>query len=198
MTLDFLVTHYGYLALFVGTFLEGETILVLGGYFAHRGDLQLEWVILSAFIGTYTGDQLFYYIGRLRGDAILDRRPHWELRSRRVFQLLRRHQVLVILGFRFLYGIRTVTPFIIGMSGVRPLKYLLLNGVGALVWAIAIGLLGFLLGQTVEKFLQHAKHYELLIFLTLIIIAAGYWLIRWLREQRQINQNSHDSDSCQE
>lgn len=198
MTLDSLVTHYGYLALFVGTFLEGETILVLGGYFAHRGDLQLEWVILSAFIGTYTGDQLFYYIGRLRGAAILEKRPHWQLRSRRVFQLLRRHQVLVILGFRFLYGIRTVTPFIIGMSGVKPLRYLVLNGIGALVWSIVVSLLGFLLGQTVEKFLQHVKHYELLILLTLILIASGFWLIRWLREQRQIKRKPRDSEGCQE
>lgn len=198
MTFNSLVTHYGYLALFVGTFLEGEMIVVFGGYFAHRGNLQLEWVILSAFIGTYCGDQLFYYIGRWRGAAILDRRPHWQLRSERVFRMLRRHQALVILGFRFVYGIRTVTPFIIGMSGVHPLRYLILNGVGALVWAITIGILGFLLGQTVETFLKHVKHYEMLILFSIIILASGYWLIRWIREQRQINQKPHDSDGCQE
>lgn len=198
MSLDSLVEHYGYLALFVGTFLEGETILVLGGFFAHRGYLVLEWVILSAFIGTYAGDQLFYYIGRWRGQTILAKRPHWQLRSQRVFELLRRHQVLVILGFRFLYGIRTVTPFAIGMSGVHPLRYLVLNGLGALVWAIAVGLLGYVLGQTVGIFLQHVKHYEMLIFSTLILLALGYWFFRWWREQRQIRTQQRDGDSCQD
>lgn len=198
MSLDTLVEHYGYLALFVGTFLEGETIVVLGGFFAHRGLLVLEWVIVSAFIGTYAGDQLFYYIGRWRGGAILAKRPHWRLRSQRVFDLLHRHQVLVILGFRFLYGLRTVTPFVIGMSGVSPRRYLILNGLGALVWAIAIGLLGYLLGQTLEVFLQHIKRYEMLILGTVVVLAAAYWLFRWWREQRQLKTPQRDGDSCQD
>lgn len=198
MSLDSLIEHYGYLALFVGTFFEGETILVLGGFFAHRGYLVLEWVIVSAFLGTYAGDQLFYYIGRWRGGAILAKRPHWQLRSQRVFGLLHRHQILVILGFRFLYGVRTVTPFVIGMSGVHPLRYLLLNGLGALVWAIAVGLLGYALGETVQLFLQHVKHYEILILGILILLAAGYWLYRWLREQRQLKTKHCERDSCQD
>jgi membrane protein DedA with SNARE-associated domain len=187
MSLDSLVEHYGYLALFVGTFLEGETVLVLGGFFAHRGYLVLEWVIVSAFIGTYVGDQLFYYIGRWRGGAILAKRPHWQC-----------HQVLVILGFRFLYGVRTVTPFVIGMSGVRPLRYLILNGLGALVWAIAVGLLGYALGETVQLLLQHVKHYEMTILGILILLAVGYWLYRWLREQRQLKTKHCERDSCQD
>ena len=198
MTLESIVEHYGYLAIFVGTFLEGETIVILAGFLSHRGYLNLEWVIASAFIGTYAGDQLFYYIGKWRGHRILAKRPHWQLRSQKVFDLLNRHQVLVILGFRFLYGLRTVTPFLIGMSGVRPLRYLLLNGLGALVWAIAIGALGFVLGQTVELFLQHVKRYELTILIVIILLASSYWLYRWLSEQRQIKAKPRDGDSCQD
>jgi membrane protein DedA with SNARE-associated domain len=40
MTLESILDPYGYLAVLVGTFLEGETILVLGGFAAHRGYLQ--------------------------------------------------------------------------------------------------------------------------------------------------------------
>ena len=198
MSLQSLVENYGYVAVFVGTFLEGETILVLAGFLSHRGYLVLEWVIASAFIGTYAGDQLFFYIGRWRGSGILAKRPHWELRSKRVFDLLNRHQILVILGFRFLYGLRTVTPFLIGMSGVHPMRFLVLNGLGALVWAIAIGALGYLLGQTVELFLEHVKRYELLILASIILFAGGYWVYRWVKEQRQIQAKRRDGDSCQD
>lgn len=59
MSLESLVTSYGYPAVLVGTFLEGETILVLAGFLAHRGYLDLPLVILTAFLGTFTGDQLF-------------------------------------------------------------------------------------------------------------------------------------------
>jgi membrane protein DedA with SNARE-associated domain len=198
MTLQSLVEHYGYLAIFVGTFLEGETILVLAGFLAHRGYLILEWVIFFAFIGTYAGDQLFFYIGRWKGDAILAKRLHWQLRSRRVFELLQRHQILVIVGFRFIYGLRTVTPFVIGMSGVRPLRFLMLNGLGAGIWAIAIGVLGYLLGQTIALVLEHVKRYELAVLVTVLILVGMYWTYRWLREHRQIKATRRDGDSCQD
>ena len=196
MSLQSIVEHYGYLAILIGTFLEGETIVVIAGFLAHRGYLQLEWIIACAFIGTYIGDQLFFYIGKWRGPRILAKRPHWQLRSKRVFELLNRHQTLVILGFRFLYGVRTVTPFLIGMSGVKPLRYLILNGLGAIIWAIAIGVLGYALGQTVELFLAHVKKYELTILVVIMLLASGYWLYRWRNEQRLLKSKVQDRDSC--
>ncbi len=64
MSLQELVSNYGYLAIGVGTFLEGETILVLGGLAAHRGFLQLPWVVACAFLGAFSGHQLYFHIGR--------------------------------------------------------------------------------------------------------------------------------------
>jgi membrane protein DedA with SNARE-associated domain len=52
VTLESIIETYGYWALLVGTFFEGETVLVLGGFAAHRGYLTLPWVILAAFIGS--------------------------------------------------------------------------------------------------------------------------------------------------
>ena len=59
-----LIQNYGYWAVFVGTFIEGETILLLGGFAAHRGYLALPWVIVAAFFGSLCGDQLFFFLGR--------------------------------------------------------------------------------------------------------------------------------------
>jgi membrane protein DedA with SNARE-associated domain len=56
MSLELLVKTFGYWALFVGTFLEGETILIICGFFAHRGYLELAWVIVVAFMGSLAGD----------------------------------------------------------------------------------------------------------------------------------------------
>ena len=47
MTLESLIDTYGYLAILVGTFFEGETILVLGGLAAYREYLGLPWVNLD-------------------------------------------------------------------------------------------------------------------------------------------------------
>lgn len=58
MPLADLLREYGYYAVFLGTFLEGETVLVMAGFAAHSGYLQLPWVIAVA--GGTLGDQLYF------------------------------------------------------------------------------------------------------------------------------------------
>ena len=193
MVLQELISNYGYAAIAVGTFFEGETILILGGFAAHRGYLELPWVVVSAFLGTLCGDQLYFYIGRSKGVTALAERPGWKARSERVFRLMKKHQTWLILGFRFIYGIRTVTPFLIGASGVRPLRFLILNTVGGLVWAVAVGTLGYLFGQTLELIVADFKKYELLAFAGL----AGAGLLVWLFYQwrKLLSARKYRSDS---
>jgi membrane protein DedA with SNARE-associated domain len=186
-----LVTHYGYIALLIGTFLEGETILVIGGLLAHRGYLELPYVIASAFAGTLFGDQLYFYIGRIKGKKFIDSRPLWQAKSRRVLALLEKHQTLLILGFRFIYGIRTVTPFVLGSIGISPLRYLLLNICGALLWAMAIGILGFYFGQALELVIGEVKRYEKAVIATLLFLSAVIWLfLRWRDKKATLKDSS--------
>lgn len=185
MNLQQLITDYGYISVLIGTFLEGETILIIAGFMAHRGYLELPLVILAAFIGTVIGDQLYFYIGRIKGQAFLEKRPKWKPKVDKVQTLLDKHQTLLILGFRFIYGIRTVTPFILGMSKVSPVKYLLLNICGALLWAIAFGVAGFYFGATLELLIDKIKKYEILIIVVITIISVFIW-IRHLRKEKKL------------
>jgi membrane protein DedA with SNARE-associated domain len=181
-----LISTYGYTAIAIGSFLEGETILVLGGFAAHRGYLELPWVIAWAFVGTLFGDQLYFYIGRVKGQRFIQKRPAWQAKSEKLLRMLDRHQVWLILGFRFLYGLRTVAPFLIGASDVSPKRFLVLNIVGASVWAIVIGTLGYLFGHSLEIMLGELKHYEVLLFA--LLASAG--LLLWLGQRmRRVKDN---------
>ena len=191
MSLDQLISEYGYLAIFIGTFFEGETILVLGGFAAHRGYLDLPWVVLCAFSGTLLGDQLYFYLGRHKGLSLLNHRPQWRARTERARLLLQKNQVLLILGFRFVYGIRTVTPIMIGMSEVPPLMFLILNIIGGAIWAVTIGVAGYLFGQSLELFFNDLKRYELWVFLGIIIVAMFVWGIHYrARSKRKANASA--------
>ena len=185
MSLEPLITTYGYPLVLAGTFLEGETILVIAGFLAHRGYLSLPLVILAAFAGTFAGDQMFFYLGRNKGMDFLATRPAWKNRSERTFKLLRHHQTAVILGFRFLYGLRTVTPFIIGASGVAPLRFFLFNGLGALVWAALVGSAGFLFGQLLEGVLSKVHRYERWVLLAMALTGTPLWLWNFYRDRRR-------------
>lgn len=182
------IRAYGYMAVFIGTFFEGETVLVVGGFLAQRAYLELPWVIAAAFVGTLCGDQAYYYLGRIKGVEFLENRPRWKSKSARVLNLLHRHQTLVALGFRFFYGVRTVVPFLIGTSKVPRVRFLVLNIIGIAVWAVAVGVAGYTLGRTAEAFLADVEIYELWI-LTIVCAGGGIgWLIWWRRERRAVSR----------
>jgi membrane protein DedA with SNARE-associated domain len=187
MDLQQIISDYGYLALFVLTFLEGETVLVIAGFLAFQGKLELPLVVVTAFLGTFAGDQTFFYLGRWKGIAFLEKRPLWHSKTDKVFELLHKHQIPVILGFRFLYGVRNVTPFVIGASRIHPLKFFALNFLGALVWAAAVGYLGYQFGHMAEAIMGHIQKYEM--YILGVLVAGGVFLF-W-----RSTHNNRNSDS---
>ena len=193
MTLESIVDTYGYLAVLLGTFLEGETILVLGGFAAHRGYLALPWVIVAAFLGSLCGDQLFFFLGRKHSQAVLARRPAWKARADKANRLLERFRTPFILIFRFLYGLRSVSPFVIGMSSVPARQFILLNAIGALVWAVVVGTGGYLFGSALEIVIGNIKHYELEALLAIAIIGLFVWIVHLYRGRKSKSALSKSS-----
>ena len=182
---EFLST-YGYWAILVGTLIEGETILIIGGLMAYQGYLSLPWVMLSGFGGTLLGDQLYFYLGRIYGLRLLRRRPSWQKQIGKVERLLDRFQNYLILLFRFLYGLRTVTPFVIGLSRISPRKFLLLNALGAVVWSFLVGAAGYLFGTLLETILGDLKKFERIIFLLMALAGAIVWgIYLYFRKRRK-------------
>ena len=189
-----MISTHGYWVIFVGTALEGETVLVLGGLAAHEGYLQLWLVILAAFTGSLLGDQTFYWIGRRHGRPFLARRPHWQDRADQANRLLASYGTVFTIGFRFLYGLRTVTPFAIGAAGMSPARFTPLNVIGAALWAVSVGSLGYAFGHVAERMIGEIQRHEGRALLVLLAIGLVYWGIRqFLRVRRRINGKSAES-----
>ncbi|MBI1195179.1 MAG: DedA family protein [Gammaproteobacteria bacterium] len=175
------VTNYGYPVLLVGTFFEGETILMLGGLAAQLGYLSLELVIACGFLGSVAGDQFFYFLGRRHGRSLLARRPRWQAGAQKVLKHLERHQVPLLLGFRFLYGLRTITPIAVGLTEIKPLRFILFNIAGASIWATTIGAAGYYFGRAIESVLGDIRKYELEVMGGIVVIAALLWVFHRMR-----------------
>ena len=183
--LEQLVADYGYVVILVGTFFEGETILLVGAFAAHDGILRIDVVILIAFIGSCAGDQFWYMLGRRYGRARLMRKPFLAERVARITRWLDRYPTLFILGFRCVYGIRNIAPVAIALSKIPPWRFYVLNVAAAALWAVTGGLAGYLFGAAVEAFLGrlHAVEQRLIAGIVLAVIGylVGRWLWRWFR-----------------
>jgi membrane protein DedA with SNARE-associated domain len=185
-TLEELIRNYGYFAVVVGTLLEGETVLVLAGIAAHLGYLQLPWVFLAAFTGALSGDLLYFFLGRWHGPTILLKHPQWQTRIDKLEKLLARYHSPVILMSRFLYGLRIVAPFGLGLGHVPPGKYLLLDATSVLVWTVAVATGGYLFGNVLEIFIGNLKRYELGIMGAIAAAGLLIWVIFYYRRRKNL------------
>jgi len=183
MTLESFVTSYGYPALLLGSLMEGETIVIIAGFLAHSGHLNLSWVILTAFVGAFSADQFFFQIGKRKGKVFLESRPRWAPRVDKIRHFLVRYQVIAILAYRFLYGMRTITPIVIGVSGLSTFRFVGLNFCSTFLWAAAVSTAGYYFGHLFEQVLQDLKKYELIIMLVIAMVGVIVWFFRYRRKR---------------
>lgn len=170
-TLQWFIEHYGYVAVFVGCLLEGETILVLAGFAAHMGYLSLPTAIATAAVAGFLGDQMLFTIGRRWGDRVFERFPRLASVRPRAKAFLRRHGSWAAFAVRFMVGMRLVGAIAIGATGFPRVRFMLANAVGACFWALVIGSAGYAFGQAFTLFLARARHLELAAFA--VIAVAG-------------------------
>lgn len=127
--------HLAYPVIFIWTFFEGETVVIFGGYAGYYDVLSWYWLLIAAWLGSFLGDQTWYYLGRRYGPRLLKRYPKWEPGVFHVSELMRRWGVWFILSFRFIYGVRNISSVTIGMIHYPWSKFALLNFIAAGVWA---------------------------------------------------------------
>lgn len=181
------LSTYGYWAIAIGTFLEGETILLAGAWAAHHGLLDIRGVAAAAVCGSFCGDQLYFLLGRIFGTRLLRHWPAAQRGHERVFRLLQRHQSAFILAFRFLYGLRTVAPFVLGASRLPARRFVPLNFLGATLWSCTIAFGGLAIGDALHRFAQglHGPHAQVLAVSVLlpVALAVGIWWTgrRWAK-----------------
>jgi len=185
MELQQLITDYGYWAILIGTFLEGETIVILSGIAAQLGYMEPALVVLSAFVGSFSGDQFYFLLGRRFGPRIINSRLSWREGAEKVYRILERHQDFLILTFRFYYGVRNVTPFALGSSPISWARFLLLNAIGAIVWATSFCYAGYFFGGAIIHSLDNFKQYERPFWGTLVALGLAIWLFTLIRRRRR-------------
>jgi membrane protein DedA with SNARE-associated domain len=184
MVLEAILARYGLLAIFAGAVVEGETVVLVGGLLAHQGLMPLTGVAAAATAGSFLADQFFFQIGRRFRDRPYVQRITQRPAFLRAHSLLERHPTAFIFAFRFLYGLRTISPIAIGTSAVPTGTFALLNGFAAVLWGTVIACLGYGFGHGIELAFGRLHSIE-----HIMVVAAAFlgtailfrWIARWRR-----------------
>jgi len=172
---EYLQIH-GYWLLFAGTFLEGEAILIMAGFLAFEGYLNIGGVILTAFAGSFLGDQFYFYLGYFKGRKLLHRFHAIARKFREALRLIEKYGAFVAFISRYTYGFRIVLPLILGITSLPARTFLWINLISALSWATVFSLGGYLFGKSASLFLDDVSKYEYHLMLAL----AGFIVTAWL------------------
>ncbi len=154
MPFESLIAIYGYPAIFMGAVLEGETVLLIAAALINENLLSFQGVVIASGLGAFVGDQLFYRLGRWHGQGALAHRPGWRRKILRASALLEGRPRIVMLGYRFFYGLRAVIPFLLGAGESRPWQFTLLSAISAVVWSVSITAAGYLGGRILSDYIH--------------------------------------------
>jgi len=181
------LTVHGYWVLFLWTFLEGEAGLILAGFLAFQGYFTVPGVILTAWGGAFLGDQFYFYLGHWKGRQLLKVSRRFSRKFYKGLKLIEKYGTFVAFISRFTYGFRIVLPIVLGMTDFPGGRFLWLNIVSALTWALLFTIVGYLFGQSAALFVEDVsryEHYLIIVLGGLIFIAwTSHFVIDWLRRK---------------
>lgn len=181
--------EYRFLVIFFGTFIEGEVVLIAGGFLVYEGHLSFSVLVLIATLAAITGDNLFYWLGRSQR---VGAKHSWAARSlnfigeHRLFkgeEFLHRHGGKSVFFIRFLYGLRFAGAMTAGYLRMGFGRFFLFNFTGSFTWALIIGTVGYLFGQSLDAIARGIK----LAQIGLILVVAGLLIIYLLNNRRKRN-----------
>ena len=158
--------------------------ILFAGFAAAQG-LVDPWLLLgAAWVGSFAGDQCYFWLGRRFGVRLLDRFPRWRHGVDSALHWLERYDAGFILSFRFIYGVRNFSSFALGLSAVRWERFLRLNFLAAGLWAASFVAAGYFLGHAFRAVLGDiARSFSLVMLAVFVAIGFGMWLLH--RRQRR-------------
>jgi membrane protein DedA with SNARE-associated domain len=187
------IEQYGHFAIFfllmfgiVGLPVPDETLLTFTGYLVYKGHLSPLTAFATAAAGSLTGITLSYFLGREFGLPLIHRYGRYlHIREDHVEKAHAWFRHAGHWGLMFGYfvpGVRHLTAYAAGMSGLEPPQFALFAYSGGCLWVAAFMGLGYFLGERWEAVEANIHHYLVIVTIAAAILGAGYLLWRkWKR-----------------
>jgi len=188
------VSQYGEVLLFavvfaeqVGLPLPAVPVLLAAGALAGAGKMDLTGAVVLTVMACVAGDLIWYELGRRRGRYALNLlcRISMEPDScvRRTENFFARHGVRSLVLAKFIPGLSTLAPALAGLFRIRMQRFLLYNGLGAVLWTLAFILPGYLLSDHIERLAVEAERLGLWLAVFIGAGIAAYLVYKFVHRQ---------------
>ena len=183
--LEELLSRYGYIAIFILTFFEGESVLIAAGFLAFSGYLNVTVVIIVSALASYVGHSTFFLIALYKREAFFALiRRFVKVNLLKLESLMARYGIAAIFISQWLYGFRLLSAAVLGLSRMGTTKYFIFQLISCIIWATICTTGGYFFGAALRNILGDVKRYEP--YVAAGVLAAGFlvWFVRDLRKKR--------------
>lgn len=181
----------------LGVPLPEDISLILGGFLAHKGAASLPVMMVVGFAGILVGDSLIFFAGRRLGSQVgrtsgglLSKVITTEKRAR-VAELFARHGQKIVMIARFMPGVRAVTYFTAGSVGMAYWRFILWDGLAAILSAPVFVWLGFYFGDKLDLVFDRLKDGQ-----AVVLALAGVGVLVWLWRRRAARRQGADQQGA--
>jgi len=168
----------GLLASFIGTFVEGEVLLLTSVISAKMGMFNYYWGLIAAFFGAYVKDWLKFIVVKKQGNKLLDKKPKLKQKIDKSSVWFDKRPFFILSVYRLMYGMGTI---IILMSGIKNISYLrfgIHSAISIALWIIVFGGFGWFCAEAMLSGINNLTDYKWYILGTLIVIGIVVWYYR--------------------
>jgi membrane-associated protein len=165
-------------------FLPGDSLLVMAGVYAAKGDLSILALNLLLIPMAIAGDATSYTIGRRSGPMLFNRprsrlfRPEHVLLAKAFYE---KHGGKAIIIARFMPLVRTFVPVVAGVAEMRYRHFASFNVIGGAAWVLSMTLLGYGLGNSIPHLERHIE--KVIVVVVLLSLVPG--LVEYLKARRR-------------
>ncbi|MCX7738917.1 MAG: DedA family protein [Hydrogenothermaceae bacterium] len=186
--LEQFMRDYGYLAVFIGTFLEGEIFLLVAGFFVKHEFLQLIPTLIFSILGALFHELIYFFLGRWKGRAFLLGNRYTKRRYRKAKKLIDRYGVFSLFIIRFLYGMRIVPMMLFGATGFSFYKFLFFNMISLVIWAVIFLSIGYGFGHAAEVAFGRLKDVYFIFGIGVIILGLVVYVVYHLKSKKAVGR----------
>lgn len=191
-----IVNQYGYLAVGglliledLGLPVPGETVLVTSAVLAGAGQLNPFVLAIVAIVCCVFGDNIGFAIGHYGGETILKKYGRYvflnEEKIKSTHMFFNKYGPLVVIVARFIEGLRQLNGIIAGSYGMKWIKFLVFNIIGASLWVALWVSLGTLAGNNIGPIYKKLTTYGVYGLVVIVVLLAAWFTYRHIRKQKR-------------
>jgi len=168
-----------------GTIVPGHTIVIIGGFFAKLGYLNIYAIMIIAAIGSITGDVIGYFLGRKYGISLITRWGKYFLLKQenidRARVIIKRHMGKALIIGRFNPVTRCFTPFLVGSGGGKWKAFWLYDVIAGISWSVISVFIGYIFGASYRLIVTFIGQFTTVGIIIAILIGMGYYFVNKTR-----------------